>query len=437
MTTLLTDLTALLGESHIVTDKAALAPRLTDNRGRWHGDVLAAVLPADTSEVAEVMKIAARHRALVFTQGGNTGNAAGATPVVEPQDVSRSILILTDRMRRIEAIDTVNDTVTVQAGVPVAAIREAAAQKGRLFPLSLASDGTATAGGVLATNAGGVHVVRWGNARAQCLGLEAVLADGRVLNMLRGLRKDNTGYDVKQLFIGSEGTLGVITRAVFKLEPLPAARTVLWLTFGELETAEILFEKLEKAAGGMLSAFEVMHRTPLARVASVYPERTSGVPMSDAWSALVEFSCPTVREVEKIEETIEALSENSLKRASSRMRSQAAAKRSAGNSGPCANRSPRRTRKRAATSSTTSACRGRFWRSSCAKRTRLWLSVFHGWNRVFSGISATAIFTTMWESSQGKTRGFALTLKAKSTLWSTKTSCVFPVRPQPSTASGA
>ena len=309
MTTLLTDLTALLGESHIVTDKAALAPRLTDNRGRWHGDVLAAVLPADTSEVAEVMKIAARHRALVFTQGGNTGNAAGATPVVEPQDVSRSILILTDRMRRIEAIDTVNDTVTVQAGVPVAAIREAAAQKGRLFPLSLASDGTATAGGVLATNAGGVHVVRWGNARAQCLGLEAVLADGRVLNMLRGLRKDNTGYDVKQLFIGSEGTLGVITRAVFKLEPLPAERTVLWLTFGELETAEILFEKLEKAAGGMLSAFEVMHRTPLARVASVYPERTSGVPMSDAWSALVEFSCPSVREAEKIEETIEALSE--------------------------------------------------------------------------------------------------------------------------------
>ena len=298
-------LRAIVGEANVLTEEADKAGYLVDWSNRFHGKTAAVVRPANTEEVSRVMALAYETGTIVVPQSGNTSLVGGGTP----SQKGDAILLSLSRMNKIEEIDVVNDTMTVEAGVILEKAQQAARDAGRLFPLSFAAEGTACLGGCIATNAGGTAVLRYGNTRELVLGLEVVLSDGRVVNMLRGLRKDNTGYDLKQLFIGSEGTLGVITRAVFKLEPLPAARTVLWLTFGELETAEILFEKLEKAAGGMLSAFEVMHRTPLARVASVYPERTSGVPMSDAWSALVEFSCPTVREVEKIEETIEALSE--------------------------------------------------------------------------------------------------------------------------------
>ena len=158
MASLLSDLQACLGSDRVLTDATALAPLLLDNRGRWQGRALCAVFPSTTEEVSEIMRVACRHNALVFAQGGNTGNAAAATPVVNDTDVSRTILLSTTRLRRIEKIDTVNDSVVVQAGVPVAAVRETAALQKRLFALSLASDGTATVGGVLATNAGGVHV---------------------------------------------------------------------------------------------------------------------------------------------------------------------------------------------------------------------------------------------------------------------------------------
>ena len=241
MASLLSDLQACLGSDRVLTDATALAPLLLDNRGRWQGRALCAVFPSTTEEVSEIMRVACRHNALVFAQGGNTGNAAATTPVVNDTDVSRTVLLSTTRLRRIEKIDTVNDSVVVQAGVPVAAVRETAALQKRLFALSLASDGTATVGGVLATNAGGVHVLRYGNARDLCLGLEVVLCDGRVLNLMRGLRKDNTGYDLKSLFIGSEGTLGLITKAILKLHPLPASRKVLWLSLDSLRKIEPLF----------------------------------------------------------------------------------------------------------------------------------------------------------------------------------------------------
>lgn len=312
MNSLLTDLRTALGSQHVLTDPVELAPMLIDNRGRWHGSALCAVFPATTDEVAQIMRIARRYSALVFTQGGNTGNVAGATPVVKSADVCRSIIVSTKRMRKIESVDTLNDSIVVQAGVPVAVLRQAAADADRLFALSLASDGTATVGGILAANAGGVHVVRYGNAREQCLGLEAVLADGRVLNLMRGLRKDNTGYALKDLFIGSEGSLGIITRAVLKLHPLPADRSVLWLSLDSIHQVERVFEKMREVFGNALSAFEIIHQTPLKRVAQVFPERLGTLNTSAPWSALVELSYCTLEETQRSSPILETVLEQFL-----------------------------------------------------------------------------------------------------------------------------
>lgn len=312
MASLLSDLLACLGSDRVLTDAMALAPLLLDNRGRWQGRALCAVFPSTTEEVSEIMRVACRHNALVFAQGGNTGNAAAATPVVNDTDVSRTILLSTTRLRRIEKIDTVNDSVVVQAGVPVAAVRETAALQKRLFALSLASDGTATVGGVLATNAGGVHVLRYGNARDLCLGLEVVLCDGRVLDLMRGLRKDNTGYDLKSLFIGSEGTLGIITKAVLKLHPLPASRKVLWLSLDSLRKIEPLFCAFQKQAGHALSAFEIVHQTPLQRVAQVFPEKVKKIDTHSPWSVLVELSYSDTQDETQSADLLESLLEGLL-----------------------------------------------------------------------------------------------------------------------------
>ena len=312
MASLLSDLQACLGSDRVLTDATALAPLLLDNRGRWQGRALCAVFPSTTEEVSEIMRVACRHNALVFAQGGNTGNAAAATPVVNDTDISRTVLLSTTRLRRIEKIDTVNDSVVVQAGVPVAAVRETAALQKRLFALSLASDGTATVGGVLATNAGGVHVLRYGNARDLCLGLEVVLCDGRVLDLMRGLRKDNTGYDLKSLFIGSEGTLGIITKAVLKLHPLPASRKVLWLSLDSLRKIEPLFCAFQKQAGHALSAFEIVHQTPLQRVAQVFPEKVKTIDTHSPWSVLVELSYSDTQDETQSADLLESLLEGLL-----------------------------------------------------------------------------------------------------------------------------
>ena len=381
MASLLSDLQACLGSDRVLTDAMSLAPLLLDNRGRWQGRALCAVFPSTTEEVSEIMRVACRHNALVFAQGGNTGNAAAATPVVNDTDVSRTVLLSTTRLRRIEKIDTVNDSVVVQAGVPVAAVRETAALQKRLFALSLASDGTATVGGVLATNAGGVHVLRYGNARDLCLGLEVVLCDGRVLDLMRGLRKDNTGYDLKSLFIGSEGTLGIITKAVLKLHPLPASRKVLWLSLDSLRKIEPLFCAFQKQAG--------------------------------------HFPIPTP----KMKLKVPTFSSRCLKDFSNKESSPTPFSRKARSNarrfGQCAKQSLKRTRRPEATSSTTSACREAALRSSSNKPMQRSQSVFPGSNRVFSVISETAISTTIWASFRGRIPGFVLPLKRKSTPSST------------------
>lgn len=299
-------LTAVVGINHVKTDPAEFAPKLIDNRKRWHGSVTCAVFPANTEEVSRVMRIAHAFHADVFAQGGNTSNVAGATPVTEHQE-KLSILLSTDRMNKIESIDAVNDTAVVQAGVIVEKLQEAAKDKNRLFAVSLAAQGSCTVGGILATNAGGVHVLYYGNSREQCLGLEVVLYDGRVLNLMRGLRKDNTGYDLKDLFVGSEGTLGVITRAVVKLWPRPVTRTVVLLSINATESLPKVFNALHEAMSSNLTAFEVMHVDTVKHLASVHPEVTQGIALTCEWFALAELSFFSDSEAEAANESLEEL----------------------------------------------------------------------------------------------------------------------------------
>jgi FAD/FMN-containing dehydrogenase len=214
---LIESLKAIVGAAHVLTDETAMAGYLVDWSNRFPGKALAVVRPSTTEEVAAVLRLANETATPVVPQSGNTSLVAGATPDV----TGRSIVLSMTRMNTIEQIDVINDTITVQAGVILAKAQEAAKEAGRFFPLSFGAQGSACLGGCLGTNAGGTGVLRYGNTRDLVLGLEAVLPDGRIVNMLRGLRKDNTGYDLKQLFVGSEGTLGVITRATLKLFPLP------------------------------------------------------------------------------------------------------------------------------------------------------------------------------------------------------------------------
>lgn len=293
---LIEELTKIVGAQHVLTDEADYGPRLIDNRSRLHGRVDCAVRPANTSQTAAVMRAAKALGALVFTQGGNTSNVGGATPVSSNAEAPR-LLLLTDRMRAVEVIDTINDTVLVQAGCPLSELREAAALKGRLFPVSLAAEGTCTVGGILATNAGGVHVLSYGNTREQCLGLEVVLEDGRILDMLRGLRKDNTGYDLKDLFIGSEGTLGIITRAVMKLRPAPTDTLVCLMMLPASSALSPSFSALSSAFAESLTAFEVMHRDTVVHVSRVWPEVTQSIDLSHPWYALAEISIADAKSV--------------------------------------------------------------------------------------------------------------------------------------------
>ena len=295
--TLIDDLRNALGADAVKTDPAVLAPMLLDNRRRFHGNVLCAVFPKTTDETARILKICARHEALVFSQGGNTSNAAAATPVVSEQDAQRSVLVRFDAMRSI-VVDAVNGTATVDSGVILADLQAAAEKARLLFPVSLAAEGSCTVGGALATNAGGVHVVKYGNMREQCLGLEVVLADGSVLSMMRGLRKDNLGYDLRDLFVGSEGTLGLITRAVVKLTPMPAARRVFVAALDSPEKAEQLFQALHQAAPSKLAAFELMGRSTLQKVADELPGVSIGWPLSHPWYVLAELRYDTLQEYE-------------------------------------------------------------------------------------------------------------------------------------------
>lgn len=286
MRALLHRLEQIVGPANVLTDRAALAPALTDWRGRYRGQALGMVLPASTAEVSAVVAMCREARVPIVPQGGNTGLVGGATP----DDSGRALIVGLRRLRRIREVDAANNTLTAEAGCLLAEVQAAAAGAGRLFPLSLAAEGSCTIGGNLATNAGGVQVLRYGNARELCLGLEVVLPDGTVLEALRGLRKDNTGLDLKQLFIGAEGTLGLITAAVLKLFPRPTASATAWLALPDAAAAIDVLSHAQARFGAAVTACELLSRPVLDLVFKHFPELRDPLPGASPWTLLLELS---------------------------------------------------------------------------------------------------------------------------------------------------
>ncbi len=281
---LLQELQNAVGASHVLTE-GDLSAWVQDWRGRWRGKPLAVVRPGSTTEVAAVLRLCAAHGTSVVPQGGNTGLVGGGVP-----DTSgRQVLLSLQRLNRLRGIDAANLTLTAEAGCVLQSLQEAAQAQGLLLPLSLAAEGSCTIGGNLATNAGGTQVLRWGNARDLCLGLEVVTAGGEVWPGLSGLRKDNTGYDLRDLFIGSEGTLGVITAATLKLAPLPAATTTALAACATLDDCVALLSRARAYLGAGLTGFEVMGAFALELVARHFPALPRPLPGA-AWAVLLEHS---------------------------------------------------------------------------------------------------------------------------------------------------
>lgn len=277
-----------VGDAQVLTGADAQAYAV-DWRERYRGTPLAVVRPATTGEVAAVVRQCAQARVPVVPQGGNTGLCGGATP----DDSGRAVILSLQRLNRIRGIDTDNDTMQVEAGCILQSVQQAARGAGRLFPLSLAAEGSCTIGGNLATNAGGTQVLRYGNMRELTLGLEVVTAQGDVWHGLRGLRKDNTGYDVRDLFIGSEGTLGVITAAVLKVFPLPAAQCTALLALDSIENAVALLGRTRAGLGAALTGFELMAGYCLQQVVRCFPQQPlpfDGPSARLPWYVLLELS---------------------------------------------------------------------------------------------------------------------------------------------------
>jgi len=279
----MSSLQAIVGDFHVITAVADTAPYLTDWRDRYHGRARAVVRPGSTAEVAAVARVCAEHGVPIVPQGGNTSLCGGATP----HSGGDEIVMQLSRLNRVRAIDTENATMTVEAGVPLASVQHAAAEAGLLFPLSLAAEGSCAIGGNLSTNAGGTAVLRYGNARELVLGLEIVLADGRVWNGLRGLRKDNTGYDLKQLFLGSEGTLGIITAAVLKLFPRPRTSATAWIAVEDVAAAVRLLGVVRQALGDRLTGFELISADCVTLTRVHFPTLPDPLP-GHAWYVLLQ-----------------------------------------------------------------------------------------------------------------------------------------------------
>ena len=264
---LLAALMQIVGADNVLTAEADLQPCLTDWRGRYRGAAQALVRPGNSEEVAAVVQACAATATPIVPQGGNTSLCGAATPDASGQ----AIVLSLSRLNRIRAVDAANHTITVEAGCTLQAVQEAAAAVGCLFPLALASEGTCQIGGNLSTNAGGVQVLRYGNMRELTLGLEVVLASGERWDGLRGLRKDNTGYDLKQLFIGAEGTLGVITAAVLKLFPRPAVQQTAWIAIPHSAAALALLASAQDRFDARLTAFELISDVALDLVVQHIP----------------------------------------------------------------------------------------------------------------------------------------------------------------------
>jgi FAD/FMN-containing dehydrogenase len=279
-------LAEIVGAANVLTRPEDTAAYFTDWRKQYSASAQCVVRPASTAEMARVVAQCAREKIAIVPQGGNTGLCGGSVPTGARPEIVLSL----SRMNRVREIDRLNDTITVEAGCVLAAVQQAADDAGRFFPLSLAAEGSCQIGGNLSTNAGGINVLRYGSAREQVLGLEVVLPDGRVWDGLRALRKDNTGYDLKQLFIGAEGTLGVITAAVLRLYPKPTATATAWLAVEEPANAVELLARLRAGLGDRLTAFELISNLCLEAVLAHAPDARAPLSGANRWHVLVEFS---------------------------------------------------------------------------------------------------------------------------------------------------
>ena len=281
---LLARLAAVVGEKSVLADPGEMFSYMQEPRGLFHGRALAVVRPSTVAQISRVLALCNESGTGVVPQGGNTGLVGGQTP----DDTRRQIVLSLTRLDKIRDIDPVSDAMTVDAGVTLARAQAAAESVDRYFPLSLASEGSCTIGGNLATNAGGVHVIAYGSARDLALGVEAVLADGRVLSGLSKLRKDNTGYDLTRLMIGSEGTLGVITAATLKLFPRPRARVTAFVGLANPGRALELLNFCKSRMGGALQAFELLPRIGVDLVLNHADVARDPFPDVFPWYALVE-----------------------------------------------------------------------------------------------------------------------------------------------------
>ena len=284
MTDLIGQLGEIVGDRYVVSDDSEKAEFLEERRGKFNGQGDAVILPSTVEEVQQIVRCCASHQRPIVPQGGNTGLCGGA--VSRPGE----ILINLRRLNRILDIDPINDTMTVQAGCVLANIQQAATESGRHFSLSLGAEGTCQIGGNLSTNAGGINVLRYGNAREQVLGLQAVLPDGRLWNDLNELRKNNTGYDLKSLLIGAEGTLGIITAAVVKLHPKPQQIETAFVALRDLEASLELLTLARTKSGGTLSGFELVPQMGVELAERHIPRCSNPLPGDHRWYVIMVYS---------------------------------------------------------------------------------------------------------------------------------------------------
>jgi FAD/FMN-containing dehydrogenase len=282
-------LKSIVGERNVIADDHGREPFENDWRGQFHGRAAAVVKPASTDEVSKVVQLLAREKIGIVPQGGNTSLCGGSVP-----DMSgRQVIVNLSRMNRVRAVDAANNTMTVEAGCVLANLQHVAEEHDRLFPLSLGAEGSCEIGGNLSTNAGGTGVLRYGNTRELVLGLEVVLPDGRVWDGLRGLRKDNTGYDLKHLFVGAEGTLGIVTAAVLKLFAKPRSQATALVAVESPAAALALLAKLREYVGERVTGFELISRICIDLVLKHIPNARDPLSAPSPWYVLVELSDST------------------------------------------------------------------------------------------------------------------------------------------------
>lgn len=305
----LAEATTSLGPRGLTRDADLLGPWLTDWRGRYTGRACAMASPASTEEVASLVKLCAKHRVPIVPQGGNSGMAGGATP----DQSGNSLLLSLRRMNAVRDLDREGRKVTCEAGVVLQNLHETVALENLRFPLTLGGKGSATVGGLISTNAGGSQVLRHGSMRALVLGLEAVLADGSIFSALTPLKKDNRGFDLKQLFVGSEGTLGIVTAATLRLVPAIAERVVIWAGVSSLKAARALLLYCEDSAGNALEGFEVMPQNCLDAVLAHLPGARTPLAEDHPWHALIEVVADSAG-AERLRETCETMMAGAFER---------------------------------------------------------------------------------------------------------------------------